>query len=103
MLANILSEQWLHPDNYNFWSSEWGSQVGKAFDVFVVVLVVRFLWKRIRTHFECDVEAPENCHNWGHVVPGTGHRACHEHHVHAEPRGAITVEDILKHHEASGQ
>lgn len=97
MIANILSEQWLHPDNYNFWSSEWGGLATKL----LLGILIYVVWRQIRKHFECDVEAPENCHDWGHVVPGTGHRACHTHHPHAENRGAITPEDILRHHEES--
>jgi hypothetical protein len=30
-------------------------------------------------HLECHVQAPKNCHRLGHPVPGTPHRACHEH------------------------
>ncbi len=91
------SELWLDPSWYAFTSSAAGSIVEKV----ILGLLVYVVWRRIRKHYECDVEAPENCHDWGHVVPGTGHRACHAHHPHAEGRGAITADDILRHHEDS--
>ena len=101
MLANI-NYFWLNPSWYNFMSSEWGGVAVKLVASLIFIVVVRYLWKgHIRPHFECHVEAPENCHEWGHPVPGTGHRACTEHHPHAQERGAITVQDIHRHHEES--
>jgi hypothetical protein len=101
-MANILSEQWLHPDNYNFWSSEWGGSLVKIVGLVLIVVFGKWIAKAVRKRFECDVEAPVNCEKWGWPVHGTGHRACHEHHPHAESRGSITQEDILRHHEESG-
>lgn len=102
MIASFPSEMWLDPSWYNFWSSEWGGLVVKITGLIIVVVFGRWGMRKIHERFECDVEAPKNCHRWGHVVHGTGHRACTDHHPHAEPRGAITVEDIHRHHEATG-
>ncbi len=104
MTAFVLSEQWLHPDNYAYWSSEAGGVTVKVLTVLVVVLVVKLLWPRIWRHFECDVETPENCHRRGYTVPGTGHKACGAHHPHRHDKETrpTTVEDILHHHEESG-
>ena len=100
MIASIFSEQWLHPDNYNFWSSEAGGVTIKLLGIAVALLVLKLLWPRIWKHFECDVEAPENCHRRGHPVAGTGHKACGEHHVHRHDnrKSPTTAEDILRHH-----
>ncbi len=99
-MSSILSEQWLHPDNYNFWSSEWGGVTVKILTILVAVLVVKLLWPRIWRHFECDVEIPENCHRRGYTVPGTGHKACKTHHRHASEEGSgITQEQIWQHHD----
>ena len=102
-MSSIVSEQWLHPDNYNFWSSEAGGTTIKILGLLVALLVLKLLWPRIWRHFECDVEAPENCHRRGHLVPGTGHKACGEHHPHRHDKAtrATTPDDILKVHEES--
>ncbi len=98
MVADIFTNE----EVYDIMSSEWGGVAVKLIGVAILLLVGRWLWPRIWKHFECDVESPVNCEAWGHVVHGTGHRACHDHNVHTESRGAITAEDILRHHEESG-
>ena len=101
MLANIISEQWLHPDNYNFWSSEAGGITIKVLTILLLGLALKLVWPRIWRHFECDVESPNNCHRRGHPVPGTGHKACGEHNPlrHDKAKSPTTADDILKHHD----
>lgn len=92
-MASILSEQWLHPDNYNFWSSEWGGQAFRLLDLIILIVLVRIVWKKVVfPHFECQVA---ECTSWGHPVHGTSFRACKPHHPHLEPEGH-TVEEIHK-------
>jgi hypothetical protein len=85
--------------SYNFWSGI-GSDLG---ELTLITGLLLALW-RTHKHLECHVEAPKNCHRWGHLVPGTGHRACRAHHPHATEggNGNITADVILKHHEDSG-
>ncbi len=102
MTAVIASAPWNDPSIYNFASSEFGGVAVKVVLAILLWVFGKWAWGKIRKHFECDVESPVNCEAWGHVVHGTGHRACHDHNVHTESRGAITAEDILRHHEESG-
>ena len=103
MISSIISEQWLHPDNYAFWSSQWGAATERIIGLIIFLLVLKLLWPRIWRHFECDVEEPDNCHRRGHPVPGTGHKACGEHnpHRHDREKSPTTAADILKTHEES--
>ncbi len=104
MIASFPSELWLNPSWYNFWSSEAGGITVKILTVLIALLVLKLIWPRIWKHFECDVEQPENCHRRGHVVAGTGHKACGEHHPHRHDKreSPITAQDILRNHEAAG-
>ena len=99
-----IHEQWTNPVYYNFWSSEWGSLLIKVVEVAAILLVGRWLWPKVWHHFECDVEAPTNCHRRGHPVHGTGHKACGEHHQfrHDKRVSPTTAEDIAEHHKQAG-
>jgi hypothetical protein len=83
--------------SYNWWSG-----IGADIQEIAWPLTLLLVGWRTYKHLQCDVEAPKNCKRIGHAVPGTGHKACHEHHPHAMKRGGITAEDILKQHEDSG-
>jgi|SRR5208282_1733294 len=95
---------------YQFWSGI-GSDI-QEFALPITFLVVGWrIYKGYWKHVECHIESPVPCHKYGHPVPGTGHRACTDHHMHAESRGlehddgsppGIRVEDITRHHEESG-
>jgi hypothetical protein len=82
--------------SYNWWS-------GIASDLGEVTLIGGLVIgsRKFKKQHECHVESPVNCKRFGRPVPGTGHIACRKHHPHAEEKGAITVEDILRHHEDS--
>lgn len=95
-LALFYFPTFWHPlsgNGYQLWSGIMGALT--IFAGFASALL--FAYK----HLECHVESPKNCHRLGHPVPGTGHRACHQHHPHAEEKGAITAGDIARHHEES--
>jgi hypothetical protein len=81
---------------YQFYSGIGSSITEWATTIVTLVVLLAAFW---RAH-ECHVTAPKSCHHWGHLVPGTGHRACREHHPHAES-GKVSAEDILRHHEES--
>lgn len=91
----------LHPLEglgYQFWSGI-GSDFGQ------ITLITGLIAAAVGWYFhhQCHVEAPNNCKRLGHRVPGTAHFACREHHPHGAVKGGVTAEDILKHHEESGQ
>jgi hypothetical protein len=98
-----LSEQWLDPSNYNFWSCAYGETLFAALKVLVLLAVLRLVWPKIWKHFECDVEAPANCHRRGYRVGTTGHKACGAHHPdrHDKTVSPTTAEDILREHTKS--
>jgi hypothetical protein len=110
MLAVLLgpvSELWLRPSLYNFFSSEWGGTLFKLLELLLIFVVIRRVvrpWaRRVHRHMECQVDG---CSRWGHPVPGTGYRACHhEGHnpaVAHKPGEAVTVEHIrMAHHSAT--
>jgi hypothetical protein len=101
MLATFLhlgltwTELWDVTDGegYNWWSGI-GSDLGEL----TLITGLAFGAWRTRKHLECHVEAPKNCHRIGRPVAGTGHRACRLHHPHAQEKGAVTAEDIARHH-----
>jgi hypothetical protein len=88
MIIAGISYLWTNPDAYNFASSEWGGLVFKIFYAIVLIVFVRWLIKpltrKINSHMQCEV--PE-CKKWGHIIYGTSHRACREHHPHLSPDG----------------
>lgn len=96
-MIHWLSTQWLDAGPYNFWSSAWGEGLAGVVKVGVLFLLLRPLYQRLRRHVECHVDV---CTNIGHSVPGTGYRACHEHHpaVAHEPGEAVTAEHIAQAH-----
>ena len=55
-LLHWLSQQWLDPSSYNFWSSAWGEGIKDV----VVLLILGYIAKRIHdkvhAHLECHVE-----------------------------------------------
>ena len=101
MWPQFLHEQWTNPVYYNFWSSEAGGLVVSVGKILGLLIFLRVLWPRIWKHFECDVEAPNNCHRRGYRVGTTGHKACGEHHPdrHDKTTTPTTADDILYHHE----
>lgn len=102
MILAVLFPTWhelLNPlsgNGYQWWSGV-GSDFGEA--TLITGLVATAVGWYV--HHQCHVEAPRNCRRIGHRVPGTAHFACREHHPHGEVKGAVTVEDILRHHEES--
>lgn len=97
-----LSNQWLEPDTYNFWSSGWGESALEIVKVGILFLLLRPLYQRLTKHWECAVAG---CSKPGHVVHPTGYRACHDHHpaVAHEPGEAVTAEHIAQAHTEARQ
>lgn len=97
-----LSWYWLwHPlqgPGYQFWSGI-GSDIA---EITLISALLAGFYKTYR-HLECHVESPKACHRIGHLVPGTGHRACTKHHPHSDERGSgkITEKSIRECHEVS--
>lgn len=99
MLATIVPSlhDLLHPLSGNGY--QWYSGIGSDFGELTLITGLMVAFWRTRKHLECHVESPKPCHRIGRTVPGTGHRACRAHHPHAQEKGAITQEDILRHHD----
>jgi ABC-type nickel/cobalt efflux system permease component RcnA len=86
----IAAAPWNEPSVYNFTSSEFGGVAVKIVAFILIVVVGRWLWKKVKKHFECHVDS---CEAWGYPVHGTSFRACKPHHPHIDEKGH-TVEEI---------
>jgi len=98
-IVHAVSDQWLQPDSYNFWSSGWGESLLEIVKVGILFLLLRPLYRRLTKHLECHVDG---CTHIGYPVHGTGYRACHVagHHpgIKHKPGEAITAEHIAQAH-----
>jgi hypothetical protein len=75
---------------YAFWSG-FGSDIGEA----TLVVGVAAVWR----HHNCHVKG---CLHLGRPVPGTPYIACPKHHpAHAGNKRAVSLETIVKAHEAA--
>ena len=92
-----ISWLWTNPASYNFWSCAWGEHLFDALALLALYLLLRPVFRRVEKHFECHVD---DCSKPGHVVHGTGYRACHDHHpaVAHKPGEAITAAHIAEAH-----
>lgn len=96
-LLHLLTDQWLSPGPYNFWSSGWGESALEIIKLGILFLLLRPAYRRLTRRLECHVDG---CSSIGHPVHGTGYRACHNHHpaVAHQPGEAVTAEHIAQAH-----